>query len=175
MKPKNTRAFVKLIVGFVIVLMALPVCAGQNSVSEDEMGLRKHSLFDENNVQSIEDKTVKPPPGQSTRYDRSFENSPPLIPHNIEGLNVITTEQNLCMGCHMPENAKAVNATPLPKTHLLTSDSTKLDGNTYNCVQCHVPQSDAKPLIDNEFTRTFRNKKSRTSSNLSEIRKEGIN
>ncbi|MEO5356348.1 MAG: nitrate reductase cytochrome c-type subunit [Nitrospirae bacterium YQR-1] len=173
MKQKKIWRFITLTVVLVITLAALPVWAGQKSISEDDMGFRKQTLFDETSVSGIKSTTSSPPAGKSKKYERSFENSPALIPHSTDGLEVITDGKNECMGCHMPESAKDFNATAIPKTHLAT-DGSKISGTSYNCLQCHVTQSDAKPLIGNKFSQSFRNKKLRHSSNLSETGKEGI-
>ncbi|MBF0320014.1 MAG: nitrate reductase cytochrome c-type subunit [Nitrospirae bacterium] len=173
MKKQNRWHLLTPTVIFVIALIAMPVWAAQKSVSEDDMGIRKTSLYDETNTQGVKSTPGTTPAGKSKKYDRSFENSPPLIPHSIEGLETITEGQNSCMNCHDPKVAQNVKAVPIPNTHLKDSGD-KIDGNSYHCVQCHVVQSDVKPAIENKFTNSFRNQKSRNSSNLSRTQKEGV-
>jgi len=62
-------------------------------------------------------KDDRPAPGAAPRFERSYVNAPPLIPHSVAGLLPITKSNNACLGCHMPDNAKAVGATPIPPSH----------------------------------------------------------
>ncbi|MCI6988605.1 MAG: nitrate reductase cytochrome c-type subunit [Campylobacter sp.] len=122
---------------------------------------------------------TKEPAGLSTRLPRSFENAPPLIPHDLEGLLPITTDMNMCTTCHMPEFAADAGSTAIPKSHLVDMISGKdlhgmLSMERYNCVACHVPQANAAPLVANKFTPEFRDEKSKTSSNLLDILNEGV-
>jgi len=57
------------------------------------------------------------PPGASTKFKRAYQDAPPMIPHSVEGLLPITKENNACLGCHMPEVASAMGATPIPVSH----------------------------------------------------------
>jgi cytochrome c-type protein NapB len=56
-------------------------------------------------------------PGTSKKFKRAFQDAPPMIPHSTEGLLPITKENNACLGCHMPEVASAMGATPIPVSH----------------------------------------------------------
>jgi len=84
---------------------------------------------------------------------RNFDKQPPLIPHSIKGYN-ITQNFNKCMDCHSKERAKETSATQVAKSHYLDRDGKEL-GNIsprrYFCMQCHVPQYDAKPLVVNNY------------------------
>ncbi len=85
-------------------------------VTEEMLGLRKTTLFDEN-VKPAEGKFDGKAPGAADRFERAFVNAPPMIPHSTEGLLPITKDNNQCLGCHMPEAAKSVGATPIPASH----------------------------------------------------------
>jgi len=84
---------------------------------------------------------------------RNYDKQPPLIPHSIKGYN-ITQNFNKCMDCHSKERAKETGATTVAKSHYLDRDGKEL-GNIsprrYFCMQCHVPQYDAKPLVVNNY------------------------
>jgi len=86
-------------------------------------------------------------------FGRVYRQQPPLIPHKVEGYQ-ITTENNACMGCHdWPGNTR-VNAIKISETHYVDRQGARLDkvaGTRYFCMQCHVPQADAKPLVGNTF------------------------
>lgn len=86
-------------------------------------------------------------------FDRAYRQQPPLIPHKVEGYQ-ITAENNACMSCHdWPGNTK-INAPKISETHYVDRQGARLDkvaGTRYFCQQCHVPQADAKPLVNNTF------------------------
>ena len=78
---------------------------------------------------------------------------PPLIPHTIKGYTV-TKNFNKCLDCHAWSRAKETGATKISVTHFKTREGEELSSvspRRYFCNQCHVPQSDAKPLVGNTF------------------------
>lgn len=87
--------------------------------------------------------------------DRDFVQQPPLVPHTIQGYQ-ITANYNKCMDCHAWQKTKTSGATKVSVTHFRTREGQELDNispRRYFCTQCHVPQTDAKPLVDNTFQR----------------------
>lgn len=87
--------------------------------------------------------------------DRDFVQQPPLVPHTIQGYQ-ITANFNKCMDCHAWQKTKASGATKVSVTHFRTREGQELDNispRRYFCTQCHVPQTDAKPLVENTFQR----------------------
>ena len=92
------------------------------------------------------------------RHDRAiprgFPTQPPIIPHNVKGYQ-ITKDVNMCMACHAEKNAGRTGATPVSITHYFDRDGKKLSNistRRYFCLQCHVPQFDAEPLVTNTFS-----------------------
>jgi len=87
-------------------------------VTEEALGLRKTNLYAEDGeTEGVQADFNRPAPGSSTKFERAYVNAPPMIPHSVEGLLPITQSNNQCIGCHMPEAAKAMNATPIPVSH----------------------------------------------------------
>ncbi|MFV0679586.1 nitrate reductase cytochrome c-type subunit [Ottowia sp.] len=87
--------------------------------------------------------------------DRDFVQQPPLIPHTTSGYQ-ITSNFNKCMDCHSFQHSKAAGAPKVSVTHFRTREGQELDNispRRYFCNQCHVPQTDAKPLVSNTFER----------------------
>ena len=87
--------------------------------------------------------------------DRDFVQQPPLIPHTIANYQ-ITKNFNRCMDCHAWSKTKTSGATKVSVTHFRTREGQELDNvspRRYFCTQCHVPQTDAKPLVENTFQR----------------------
>lgn len=89
----------------------------KDSVSEEELGLRKTDLYDENTTEGVKGEFDRPEATTSTKFERAFTDAPPMIPHSVEGLLPITKTNNQCIGCHMPDVAKSMGATPLSETH----------------------------------------------------------
>ncbi|CAL8979774.1 Periplasmic nitrate reductase, electron transfer subunit [Rhodoplanes serenus] len=86
-------------------------------------------------------------------FGRAYRQQPPLIPHRIETYQV-TKDFNQCMTCHdWPANIKA-GAPKVSETHYNDREGNRLDkvsGTRFFCTQCHVPQLDAKPLVQSTF------------------------
>jgi cytochrome c-type protein NapB len=104
----------------------------QKTYSEESLGLRKVDIYTENSI--VPDKTdyTKPAAGTSTKIDRAFENAPPMISHDVEGMLPITIDNNQCIMCHDPAVAASMGAVPVPKTHftdLRPITSLSKDGN----------------------------------------------
>ncbi|MFV7791583.1 nitrate reductase cytochrome c-type subunit, partial [Aliarcobacter lanthieri] len=49
-----------------------------------------------------------------------------------------------------------------------------ISDSRFNCTQCHVPQSDAKPLVGNSFKPEFKNEQLKSRSNLIDVINEGV-
>lgn len=84
---------------------------------------------------------------------REYVQQPPLIPHKIDGY-AITTNFNKCMDCHSWTRYRETGATKVSITHFKDRDGKELSNispRRYFCSQCHVPQTDAKPLVENTF------------------------
>ena len=146
--------------------------------TEEDLGLRHETLYNEETTVPVHGETTTKEPGESTRFERSFENSPPLIPHDITGMLPLEDE-NICAGCHMPEEALSSDATPIPSSHLMdlyTGEDLKgkLDGGRFNCMQCHVIQNILTPAVENIFKGEFRDEQGRYRSNLLDILNEGV-
>ena len=87
-------------------------------VTEEALGLRKTDLYsEEKDTTGVQADYSRPAPGASTKFERAFVNAPPMVPHSVEGLLPIKQGNNQCLGCHMPEVAAAVKATPIPVSH----------------------------------------------------------
>ena len=137
-----------------------------------------NDVMDEEEVKLADINWTKPAAGEAQRYERSFENAPPMIPHDLEGLIPITAD-NMCVTCHMPEVAKDVGATAIPKSHLYSIRNKKdLDGklsdDRFNCTTCHVPQANVEAKFKNNFKPEYRDANSSQHSNLLDVLNEGV-
>ncbi len=99
--------------------------------SEKALGLRKTDLYSEKSETApVKTDYSRPAPGTSKKFERAYVNAPPMIPHSVEGLLPIKQGNNACLGCHMPEVAKTMNATPIPVSHFTNyRPTTKMEGD----------------------------------------------
>ncbi len=84
---------------------------------------------------------------------RNYVQQPPLIPHKIKGYK-INLKFNKCLTCHSWANYKQSGATKISLTHFKGRDGQDLSNispRRYFCTQCHVRQTEATPLVENEF------------------------
>ncbi|MAZ03409.1 MAG: periplasmic nitrate reductase electron transfer subunit [Sneathiella sp.] len=96
-------------------------------------------------VGKIEDKDLK--------RVRNYPEQPPTIPHDIRDYEV-TKNANKCLSCHSRSRTGESQAPMVSVTHFMDRDYQVLatiSPRRYFCNQCHVPQMDVKPLIENTF------------------------
>lgn len=87
------------------------------------------------------------------RRKRAYPDQPPTIPHAIDGYQV-DRNANRCLLCHSRANAENFQAPMVSVTHFLDRDGQVLAAvspRRYFCTQCHVVQTDAKPLVRSDF------------------------
>ena len=87
------------------------------------------------------------------RKMRNYPEQPPVIPHSVEGYQ-LSLKTNRCLDCHRRQYTEASGAPMISITHFMDRDNQVLADVTarrYFCNACHVPQTDAKPLVPNTF------------------------
>jgi cytochrome c-type protein NapB len=87
------------------------------TVSEESLGLRKTDLYSEKDTTGDATNYGKSTVGSGHLIKRAFQDAPPMIPHDTDGMLPITIDNNQCLGCHMPEVASSMGATPIPVSH----------------------------------------------------------
>ncbi|MBZ0106002.1 MAG: nitrate reductase cytochrome c-type subunit [Sulfuricella denitrificans] len=94
-------------------------------------------------------------PGSQKPIARTFQQQPPVIPHATDNFDEITLEENQCLTCHGPEKYKEKKAPKIGDSHFRNQQTgeimKQMSNARHNCVQCHVPQMDAPPLVENTF------------------------
>lgn len=84
---------------------------------------------------------------------RAYPMQPPTIPHKIDDYQ-LDLNANKCMSCHARVRTPETQAPMISVTHYQDRDGNflaELSPRRYFCTQCHVPQTDAKPLVENTF------------------------
>jgi len=159
-------------------------------VTEASLGLRKTNLYTEHTTSASKTEYVTAQPGASDKFNRAFQDAPPMIPHDTEGLLPIKIGENACTGCHMPDMAAAMGATPIPVSHMtnmrpthnydgktfsksidnmknemaISKPTAALVGGRYNCSQCHAPQSQGNLAVENTFEPVYSDANGATTS-----------
>jgi len=197
----------KMILGLVVGVLFFTGCGGEAtpvnevleakavaSVSEESLGLRKTDIHKEDDTVAAKTEYRSAQPGTSTKIKRAYQDAPPMIPHDVSDFLPITREYNSCIGCHAPDIAPAMGATPIPPSHFLDMrprhicdgvkfkkriDNTKnetdikklthLSQARYNCSQCHAPQSQGNPSVENLFEATFTKEGGEYKSSWAEV------
>ncbi|KIF81593.1 nitrate reductase cytochrome c-type subunit [Noviherbaspirillum autotrophicum] len=104
------------------------------------------------------DQTTQPPPlvnpdNSDVRRARNYAMQPPVVPHKIEGYQ-LDKNANRCMMCHARTRTQESQAPMISVTHFMDREGNflaELSPRRYFCLQCHVPQAELKPLVDNGF------------------------
>jgi len=84
---------------------------------------------------------------------RNFEKQPPMVPHKVDKYK-IDLRNNGCMKCHSEKTYEKEKAPKIGDSHYVTRDGKTQDtlsSRRYFCNQCHAPQMDAEPLVQNTF------------------------
>jgi cytochrome c-type protein NapB len=87
------------------------------------------------------------------KRNRAYPMQPPTIPHSIDNYQV-DKNSNRCLLCHARANADKFQAPPVSVTHYMDRDDqflATISPRRYFCNQCHVVQTDAQPLVANNF------------------------
>ena len=87
------------------------------------------------------------------RRPRNYDMQPPTIPHRVDGYQ-IDKNFNKCLDCHAQAKTEFSLAIPVSPTHYLDRAGKVLpqvSTRRYFCMQCHVPQDPALPIVGNAF------------------------
>lgn len=139
---------------FVMLLATGLYGLNNQSIAADENSVEVESLRGKAAI----DETDRAPSLKQWQPDRDpiprdYVQQPPLIPHDIEGYE-INIKFNKCLTCHSWANYKEAGATKISQTHFEDREQNVLANvaaRRYFCTQCHVPQVNAKPLVENKF------------------------
>jgi cytochrome c-type protein NapB len=104
-------------------------------------------------MQAIPAPPLAQPVTDDVRRMRNYPEQPPVIPHSIAGYQ-LSLHANRCLECHRRQFTEASGAPMISVTHFMDRDFQVLSDiapRRYFCLQCHVPQTDARPLVDNGF------------------------
>ncbi len=87
------------------------------------------------------------------RQVRNYPEQPPIIPHKVDGYQV-DLNSNKCLSCHARSRTGESGAPMVSITHFMDRDAqfrASVSPRRYFCNQCHVPQRQVEPLVENDF------------------------
>ena len=184
----------KLTLAITLATSLLMAANNTKNIDEDSIGLRKVELLSEDKAAPSETKYGTSAPMSGYKIERAYQNAPPMIPHDVEGLLEITPDNNACIGCHEAAVAPSMNATPIPKSHYINfRPKDKLEGDNFvkgvdnmknevsikpidtissarfNCTACHAPQSTGELAVENTFKPTYTRKDGKEKSTWDQV------
>jgi cytochrome c-type protein NapB len=85
--------------------------------------------------------------------ERSYKQQPPMVPHEVDKYEV-NLKVNGCLDCHSEATYEEKKAPKVGDSHYETRDGKVLktiSSRRYFCNQCHAPQMNTNPLVQNNF------------------------
>ena len=141
------------------LVFAVAACASDGgAIDELNMGLSKASVFDTPTPNPYSYSESRP--GYNDPLPRAWEDAPPQIPHTVGNYLPVVAADNQCLDCHdvpryidQPKNMdrSVKSKSPMSRDHYASNDLDEVAGARFNCTQCHVPQSNAQPLVGNTY------------------------
>ena len=119
-------------------------------IADSQIGLSKVSVFDVPAPGPVNEQEIDP--DDAVSIGAAYEGAPPLIPHAIGDLLPIVMEGNDCLDCH--DDGDATPLSPAHYTDLRSAPDEvrpEIAGARFVCVSCHVSQTTAPELIENDF------------------------
>ncbi|WP_116474509.1 nitrate reductase cytochrome c-type subunit [Zobellella maritima] len=142
----------------VMLMMALLLVMGPVQAQSDGASLDTGTMKALRGTLSLDQdpapERIRDPLKDQGIQDRQYMHQPPLIPHQVRSYEV-DLKVNRCLSCHGWKNAASRNAPRVSVTHFEPRDGMTLSDispRRYFCMQCHVPQTGARPLVENTFT-----------------------
>lgn len=128
-----------------------PTAAPAAPIPDAQLGLAKGSVFDVPAPPPV--KPNQAAPGETPALPRMYSIAPPRIPHAIDDFLPITQKQSSCVDCHDVKEKKPGEPTPIPASHYVDlrraagTQGAHVAGARWVCTACHVPLTDAQPLL----------------------------
>ena len=130
---------------YILILLLLPLTL---LAAEDFATLRATDIATEPDAPRLVNEE-----NNDIKRKRNYPMQPPTIPHKIENYRV-DLNSNKCLSCHSRRQVVNSQAPMVSVTHYMDRDGNflaEVSPRRYFCNQCHVPQIDVKPLVENTF------------------------
>lgn len=132
----------KQLLGLLLLLPMLVIA------EQDIATMRSTNLLVEPEAPRLENEENK-----DFKRKRNYPMQPPTIPHKVAGYRV-DLNSNKCLSCHSRRRVAETQAPMVSVTHYMDRDGNflaEVSPRRYFCNQCHVPQMEVRPLVDNTF------------------------
>ena len=146
---KNIKIWLTRSLQTSLVLSILTVTQVTTASSEEIATLRKDTAIDTQKKPSEMSRVLN----HDIKQSRNYPMQPPVIPHKVRNYEV-NLNTNKCMSCHSRQRTEESQAPMVSVTHYMDRDGNflaEVSPRRYFCSQCHVPQMDANPLVENTF------------------------
>lgn len=146
------KLLIAIVAAGIVAFTTAPVWSEDSDLMSNNGGVE--SLRGQVEISTVnKSETMKRVPRDQQTIDRNYVQQPPMVPHSTRGYQV-NLNANKCLSCHSFKNAGEMGATKISVTHYEADDGTTLSDvspRRYFCLQCHVTQADANPLVENTF------------------------
>ena len=160
MRYHHVLAGIQFLAGIALMAAGTGSTLAEQTIQTNTMGLSRSSVFDVPTPKVSHYNNAQP--GESKLLPRAYLGAPPQISHDIGDFLPITAQSNMCITCHdqpgqWGKKREKGMPTPIPSSHYtdLRNAPGKITEHLinarYSCNQCHVPQTDAAPLVENTF------------------------
>jgi len=142
------KSFITTVTLLVLTVLAMGVAAEKTTDAPRPDGLRGAGYSATPAAPPIAGVT-----GRKGREERNYPEQPPVIPHSIDGYQ-LDKRFNQCLDCHSRSASPESGAPMVSITHFMDRNKQVLAAvspDRYFCTQCHVPQTDVDPLVENQF------------------------
>ncbi|WP_078085221.1 nitrate reductase cytochrome c-type subunit [Microbulbifer mangrovi] len=145
----STKQVFTIVVALIVFVCGLATVAEQFPNTPGPDGIRKGgTLFETEDAPQLAD-----PVNADGKRVRAYPEQPPTIPHTIRDYQ-IDKNNNRCLECHNRIQTGVSGAPMISITHFMDRDFQALADvapRRYFCLQCHVPQTNAKSSVGNTF------------------------
>ncbi len=132
------------------ILAAAVLVIGLPMVAADEIAtLREGVAINEEAPPTTIPKTVD----SDIKAKRNYPMQPPVIPHDTRGYEV-NLNVNKCMSCHARRRTEESQAPMVSVTHFMDREGNflaEISPRRYFCNQCHVNQTEARDIVENDY------------------------
>jgi len=133
---------------FILLLLPFLVIVEQALAEENLATLRSSEIGVEPEAPRMGNEENK-----DIKRKRNYPMQPPTIPHKSASYR-IDLNSNKCLSCHSRRLVTESQAPMVSVTHYMDREGNflaEVSPRRYFCNQCHVPQNEVKPLVENIF------------------------
>jgi nitrate reductase (cytochrome), electron transfer subunit len=139
------HATMKIISGIITIILL----GATLSFADDNIATLRGAAID----QELDPPRISRVENSDFKRKRAYPMQPPTIPHKTDDYQ-LDLNVNKCLSCHSRKQSEDSQAPMISVTHYQDRDGNFLadvSPRRYFCEQCHVVQTETKPLLENDF------------------------